>query len=85
MVEFLIRFRCASLHPPTDCTVDLSLQKLLEVYNDKFIGIGDEEGDNNKGVVRLENVLKLIQSKGAISKSDNEVLYFSNSLVFTYC
>lgn len=75
--------KCASLHPPIDCTVDLSLQKLLQEYNDKFIGIGDEEGDNNKGVVRLENVLNLIQNKGAISLPDNKVLYFSNSLVFT--
>ncbi|CAM0152696.1 unnamed protein product [Urochloa decumbens] len=77
-MEFLIRFRCASLDPPIDCMIDLLLQNLLEKYNALFIGIGEEEGDNNKGVVRLENMLEIIKTQGAISGLDKKVYTLSS-------
>ncbi|KAL6846808.1 hypothetical protein ACP4OV_024256 [Aristida adscensionis] len=78
VVEFLNKHKCASLHAPSDFLVDLSIRRLLEIYDAEFIGIGEEEGDKGKGIKRLENVLSLIQSRGAKSEYGDEVYRISS-------
>lgn len=69
-MEFLKKHRSASLVPAEDFVLTFSTHKLLAKYTEKYGEFGKEMGTGRE---RLENVLGILQSEGAISELDNTV------------